>query len=56
MAFDSRYLILSLLLDGPALRVRKTDESFLEMLSIEDRDGKRADAAMATALTTGQLS
>jgi hypothetical protein len=53
--FDCRNLSLSILLDGPALRLRKTGESFLKMLSIEDRDGKRADAAMATALTAGHL-
>jgi hypothetical protein len=46
---------VSLLLDGLALRVRKLGESFLEMLLVEDRDGKGADAAMATALTAGQL-
>jgi hypothetical protein len=46
---------LSLLLDGPALRVRKPSKSFLEMLLVEDRDRKGADAAMATALAAGQL-
>jgi hypothetical protein len=46
---------VSLLLDGPALCVRKPGKSFPEMLLVEDRDGKGADAAMATALTAGQL-
>jgi hypothetical protein len=46
---------VSLLLNRPALYVRKPGKSFLEMLLVEDRDGKGADAAMATALTAGQL-
>jgi hypothetical protein len=37
------------------LCLRNTGESFLKLLLIEDRDGKRADAAMATALTAGHL-
>jgi len=37
------------------LYVRKPGKSFLETLLVEDRDGKGADAAMATALTAGQL-
>jgi hypothetical protein len=53
--FDCRNLSLSFLSDGLALRVRKLGESLLKILLIEDRDGKRADAAMATALTAGHL-
>jgi hypothetical protein len=48
-------LSVSILLDGPALCVRKPGKSFLELLPVEDRDGKGADAAMATALTAGEL-
>lgn len=48
--FDRRHLIPGLLLDGLALLVRKAGESFLELLMIEDRDGKRADAAMTATL------
>lgn len=46
---------MSILLDRLALCVRKLGESFLEMLLVEDRDGKGADATMATALAAGEL-
>ena len=52
---DSGDLIPGYLLDGPALRVGKTSESFQEILSIQDGDGKRADAATAASLTAGHL-
>lgn len=54
-AFDGGYLIVGLLLDGLALEVWKVGESFLKMLSIKDRNGKCANAAMATTLTAGNL-
>ena len=53
VSFDCRGLSLSLLLDGLALCIGKTGESFSEMLPVEDRDGEGPNAAMATALTAG---
>jgi len=51
--FDDADLPGRVLLDLPALMIRQRAEATLDFLSIEERDGKQADTATATALSAG---